>query len=627
MSNVTRQITISDFSPGIHGDYHGGVAEASKGSLPRNGAATISGTYRCASDLSGALMPLPAATVGKTDAPYQIGSGTGWYPASMPAWYVVDALVTGPLSIISDWGAASNLASQADINREGKTAVAVLYQYYAHPTGGGGVYTLQVLARLYRNWQTTPDTRDFFYENSQPAIYSAGFPRQILSGCLGEHRQASSSPITITSIYPAIHLATRGYFNHSASAVIGGGFENFTDYETRVSANYPTGLSGPYADGVLAFHPNPVTPTAFSLWINNKTTRPAYPIMTASHQGRVVSVSRQAINYASLGDYHVRDIVHYTAVNDPSEVDTTRAGFALDVGEENVSGIGVIASLSGQELLLVKHQGGAYSIQGDLANPTVNRLPFIESTYGITSMPASTPAGIVYGTRNGVFVWNGGDTAEKLSKQLDGFFWNHTTEVEYEANRGRFGWWHPWVCVPNNYLFDTRTGGWWRLADPATYGNVAYNVYGTDPSDGTLKAFPFKQTATQTTVYHTYDPAVLASSYQWRSQPLIETIENVVNLKEVRLVASPGSNTAACTVTVTVSGADGDGVAITPVNVVFTFTGDGSGNPIIKRADITSATGGMQVQHAQVTITASAVSGAAPKIHTVSLGIAERAKN
>ena len=53
-------ITIDDFSPGIHGDYHSGITGTTRGSAYlQNGAAVIRSTYRCCSDQVGALVPLP----------------------------------------------------------------------------------------------------------------------------------------------------------------------------------------------------------------------------------------------------------------------------------------------------------------------------------------------------------------------------------------------------------------------------------------------------------------------------------------------------------------------------------------------------------------------------------------
>jgi hypothetical protein len=347
---------------------------------------------------------------------------------------------------------------------------------------------------------------------------------------------------------------------------------------------------------------------------------PAFPFYGINHQGRVVVLDKSLVGFSSSAMY--RDYLTYSAVDSLATATTV-----LQYGESSQGGTGFMVSLTADQLLVVKNNGGGYIISGDIANPTVRHLPYIEPANGITSTPASSNIGLVYGTRNGVFNWAGGVTSEKLSNQIDGFFWDHTnasTTETYMGQRARFDYFHPWIAVPNNYLYDTRTKAWWRLEAPTINGSTPYNVYGVGPSSGKLYAFPYKLTATQNTLWDVYDSTILATDYAWNSQPLVESMDRVQSFQDVTIVASPGSNTSACTITVTLTGFNGTGVAVTPVAVDFQFTGDGSGSPVILRKLLAANFTAMYVT---CNIAASGGSNAAPKIHKITIGHSDRTRN
>lgn len=619
MTDQLEWVDLSDFTPGIHADYHAGLANSTKGAVLRNGAATIANTFRCCADPAGALIPLPRTTVGNTmTIPNGLGVGS-YYPAGMGGWYLTDAALSGAMSESYGWTRVGALPD--DLNKEGAISVYGLYQFMYSLTGDNLNYRQMVIGRVWRNYASTPDIKDFMWESTQGITYNANkTPGQILSGTLTPYRAnavAAGSVINFSDVYPGIAVTQRIISTHGIAAIIAGELP-LTTFDTDISANYPTssGLAG-----FILLHPKPTTPSFFSVQLYNKSSMPDFPSMSVGHQGRVVTVCRYSTNYN--GAVHMRDAIHFTAVNDPMELSTLpNTGFVTEFGEENTSGVGAIASITGNELLLVKHRDGGYLVQGDLKNPTVTRLPYIESTYGVAAMPAHTPLGVVYGSRNGIFAWRGGDQSVKLSEQLDGFFWNHSSDVKYEANRGRLAWWHPWVMVPNNFMFDTRTKGWWRLTDPADYASVPYNVYQVDPTSGTLYAFPYKVTQSQTAVFHKYDPTVLEDAYSWNSQPLIETRDRRRTFQRIRLVAASASNANTQLVTVTLTGHNEDGTAATPVTTSFQWTGNTSSRPIVLDKVISPnfIAYGVQVQ----IVAANLAGGTAPKVMSVQLGTADR---
>lgn len=138
----------------------------------------------------------------------------------------------------------------------------------------------------------------------------------------------------------------------------------------------------------------------------------------------------------------------------------------LLVAEDLIAEFGTVGVITVDQLLLIKHFGGGALLSGDLADPTVTRLPYIESTGGIICKGTNTPIGFVYGSNRGIFLWQGGDTSDHISPQLDGFFWDHTqgsTDEIYAGSRGRMAYWNRLIWVPNNYVYDADKQSWWRV--------------------------------------------------------------------------------------------------------------------------------------------------------------------
>ena len=584
-----QSVVISDFSPGIYGDYHGGITSTSSASIPRNGAATIENTYECCADSTGALVPLPARTPDPWGTQVPFGD-----PAQESATYLLDAEVQAPFT--SSVGTIPGAVGGPSVFTLWHANNPVVFAGAFDP----GNYRM---GRWWRRWESSTTVQDFAWNNVGSTPIGPG----IQPGILTFARDESAT----TNILTDMHVVTTLSGGVDSGAY--GPFEaTWTSADSMVTGAF-------YGQMVTAFPDlaNPVTND-----FDNITNAGNF-VYATGHQGRVVWIDRL---YSSFnGGFWSADQLAYTSVANQLTSGITRGVY----GEENTHQTGLIASLTADELLIIKDHGGGYLVKGDLDNPTVQRLPFLESTYGVTIKPALTPLGLVYATRNGVFLWAGGDTSKKLSEQIDGFFFRHedTTisgEV-YAGNRGRMDYWHPWVCLPNNYLYDTRNGAWWRLAAPFRNNSTPYNIYCTVPSLGQLYAFPYKITEPdQNQVWDVYDPAVLAGSYSWQSQPLIETRENYRAFQEVTIVASNGTNPNIATVTVTLTGVNHDGSEVspaTPVSVTFSIPATGSDRPVLLRKDILRNFNAMYVQ---VRIVASGNGGPAPKIHQLMIGTTDR---
>ncbi len=224
-----------------------------------------------------------------------------------------------------------------------------------------------------------------------------------------------------------------------------------------------------------------------------------------------------------------------------------------------------------------------------------------------------TPIGLVYGTRNGVFAWEGGETSQHISPQLDGFFWNHAPGVQYDGHRGRFNFWHPWVMAPSGFMFDTRHNGWWRLDNPT--GHNAYNVYAISENNR-LYAFPYQHTAVDTTLWNEASPDVFANSWSWKSQPLVESREVAFKLRDFTILAT--STDVNSTITVTVTGFDADGVEVTiPAETIA--LGAALDRPQMVHRDLGAQAAALS--YIQVRIQGGNTGGlSAPKLHSISFG-------
>lgn len=637
-------IEIADFSPGIYGDIHGGTTGALLG---KNGAATISGTYGCCVDPFGALVPLPKATTALSSQLIPSGNGSGttaFYPTGMIAAYLVDAITFGPYSTSFAWAPTVK-------NLEGQVVHACCWFFMFAPAGGSTAYRAMYLCRLYANG----GSKDILWDSSYPTTYTT--PQQISSMSVTAARQA---------VDPSLALVTANFHNAIVVAIGGdvyhGGGTAYTipadertlstwgpDMFDRLGANYTfypskvmdgvTGTGRANDNGYWLVWPNPGTTgsdrfnlrdfAGQSINLFPQTFAPlassGRPIMVLSHQGRTVCLEHRLMATGNSLASQTTFLAYSGPFTPVVGANVNQTFF----GENNSDSM-VIASLNTDELLVIRNSDGAVILRGDIDNPTVVKLRNLESTFGVAVTPINTPLGLVYGSPNGVFVYAGGEVAQKISEQLEGFFWDHknTGDQEYEANRGRFGHFHHWIAVPNNFIFDERSQSWWRLTDPADRNGIAYNCYTSDPTSGDLFAFPYKLTPAQNVICDRFTKETLNSSYTWTSQPLVETLERTQSFQEVMIVASPGLNTNPCTVSVQVSGYDGNGVALTPITVQTTFTGTGNGSPVIKRLVISSVSGGnFNAMYVQVRVTASASAGPAPKLLSLRLGHADRSRN
>lgn len=411
----------------------------------------------------------------------------------------------------------------------------------------------------------------------------------------------------------------------------------------------PSGLGKPTNEWAWHQKDEAGLPNDPNVFVSNA---PISPTLMISHQGRIVFVDELGVGsnvseefnpnaQESAAVHYTRDVLWYSDWGLPIgevwhssdfDVNAMTSYKPLLVAEDTPARIEVIGVTTADELFVVKARGGGAVIRGDLDNPTIRRLPHIESTFGVSSKGVATPLGFVYGSRTGVHVFDGGDTTRKLSRQLDGFFWNpYDPAVEgvdpVYGSYGRFAYWNDCVYVPNNYVYDTTTDSWWRIGGEEYWRTRSpqylndwypYNCYLVTPNNE-LYLIPYKHTADVTTpapVFHRCVQGYLSHIYSWQSHPLVETRGHRVSVQDVRMLVTADAPT---TIKVTLTGRDETGAQVAAPEI--TLTAAATKEPQILRADITP---NFVAEYVQVRIFVEADGGRAPKIHNLRLGIKSR---
>lgn len=325
--------------------------------------------------------------------------------------------------------------------------------------------------------------------------------------------------------------------------------------------------------------------------------------LLCTHQSRVTVAQRDGgvigpgWGTGATGKYHEAETIYFS---DPME-GSSALGELINVGPENPSSYGVLASLSASDLLGVKHRGGAYLIQGDLGFPTVRHLPGVTSTGGTECNGAGTRLGFVYGVNNGgVYVWAGADESTPLAPQLEDNFWIPPGSSTLRRYKGRFHQWKDYILAPNNWLFDMTTQGWWRLEDTSVY---EYGQFMPSMFNNVLFGARTTFSDASPVCISGWHPKEAASSYSWQSQTIPLTYSRRITLREVHLIAQ-----GVGTIVVTLSGS----ATTNDITVTFTLPAEAATHPVLLRKRLAWEGEYISVRF----VSAHTSTGAAPVIHS-----------
>ncbi len=274
------------------------------------------------------------------------------------------------------------------------------------------------------------------------------------------------------------------------------------------------------------------------------------------HQGRICLNEPISFSMGAVGGSFTDEQLSFT---DPPN--SVTLGSQQEVfSQEYPAGVGASGSISAGELFLIKRRGGGVIVSGDVANPSITRLPGVTSTgTATTNRASSTPVGLVYAVKEGgIHLWRGGDTSEKISANLDDDSFESGSQGPPRSDTLGLtnqpvvstASWGEWILATNNWLYDTTAGGWWKLED--TTENCMYfsQSFSGQFMFGALGKF----TQTSTTAYFAWDRSKAATNYSWQSHPIPSSIDRLIEVREMVLVAQAP---AGGTVTVTLTAFDG----------------------------------------------------------------------
>lgn len=497
-SSSVSPIAFKDFSPGI--------SDLPGVSYPPE-AATRSNTYRCIANQSGALVPLPRRTT-PFAAPYVASGPT--IPMAINGLYVT------PIPLLP-----TVLPFQPDSYPEHELLVGV--EWIDGGNRGQNLYRV-------RRYESPGDTYDLIrshvpFADPAPTLTPNGMGFGTTRSNRADHYQPGC-PIVVC-------MWTYGF-----------------------NQNY-----------LVAF-PDDAAPGSTGLYTIFQNT--TFLLNMACHQGRTVAQQATAYGHGSNTMTFMGENLLWSRVNDANSANwiTNRRYVTDDVAAqndpalvgtvippqvfvpENPSGLAFMSPMSANELFAVKTRGG-FIATGDLDNPTVISYPMVTGSE-LSHTPVTTEIGVVYGNRSsGVWAWAHGDTSNLLSPRMIPDFWVISPGYDLDEFGGvayQFARCDNWILTPNNFLFDTQLKSWWRLEDE-TLARFRYMtclshfIYGSEsfykgPNSHPISFWKREEKAT---------------SYSWQSQPIWESVADIVNVDTIELTAQGRG-----TITLTMTALDGD---------------------------------------------------------------------
>jgi hypothetical protein len=295
----------------------------------------------------------------------------------------------------------------------------------------------------------------------------------------------------------------------------------------------------------------------------------ASPVYMMCHQNRAVAWVLATIgDGAGVVKLH-SDILYWTNPNDLTTLDTELASNYANVLAyvEMAKGVEFATRMTADQLFIMKRAGGALVIQGDLNAFTAIPKVAVQSS-GFSLCPGTfSPLGIVYPVASGsMYVWEGGDTSRDIAPWMTADFWRPTpaSPANTEArSTDQWGYshcqvasWQDWILTPNNFLFDTGKGGWWRLYE-TTSGSGASTVHtdmrrwAVDWSGRWCWGAPSGYSEATDTVLYEFDRAQPRESWSWQSHPQAATLVKQVSVNEITLWVDAQNTVSTVTVTVT----------------------------------------------------------------------------
>lgn len=594
---VTDTIVLSDFTSGITSDFHSTYVVATPQASQQDGFAQKTRTWGCYGPPGGGLVPLPKAVERRTEDDLTVFSAD-FDDMTLKCMHLAGVYLVSPVrAAIDDFSVPYTEDLPPD-------QIFAIYQWFEDGASPGDYVLKQIL------WQSSEFASGFtstLHAETYPDTTYDLSQLKFAYGDLDLTTNNDTDPLEKGTPYLIASFA-----DHNATSWTGS-TKSFPDFN---GARDVDGVGGIASFGGMKM---------------------------ICHQGRVVWLSLASWStaldgkfngegFGTLGALPIDEALQFTAVNDFTEV---TAG-ALAIIPENQSGYGTFASINASELLAIKQRGGGAVIKGSLDRPTVVRLPGLPSTLGASNKGVNTEKGFVYGTRTGVWLYAGGDGADLLSPQLEGWFWEPEgpyalTRTRDGAPLGQFAYVHPFLYAPNGWVMDFRTGGWFRLFPGVAEEEGIVNAGGTPVtrwaramhfvSSVSGQVYGFESTVVPTDedseivdsllLWTKFDSEKAADEYYWTSQPLARSRNRFLDFRQVTILAE-GSGSIDITLT---------GAEVNPVTV--SFDGFDSSKPTAYTLPVKMRAHDVIVEIHATASSPSASSPGAPRLYRLSLGFRE----
>lgn len=373
--------------------------------------------------------------------------------------------------------------------------------------------------------------------------------------------------------------------------------------------------------GHLYAYPPVTDPTSYSVQDLIDPTTSGVTGQVVTYNSRVQVLSGVGYAWPIPGGISTNENINYT---DPFGSDAY-GNQQVILAAEQPWGYGAWGSVSVGELILIKKSGGGVVMNGDISAPnSVIPLPGIESTGDFVGKADASSIGLVYCSQNrGAWLWNGGNTSQKISSQIQDNFYDASSTVIQSNNYGFCAsHWQDWVLFSNNWLFDPDTGAWWILWPTTNNGNskvigytfwwwqqgrLGYQVYAAPLKLGVTGDF-------STNWYARFNSETAAGHYSWTSLPM-HVVPNATRVVDVTQVI------------VRCSSPDGTGGTVTANIGDWSATTDGviGSNPTTFRFN--AGNGCLGLSDITLNLTSeTATDGSAPIIDSVDIGFSTRAR-
>lgn len=386
---------------------------------------------------------------------------------------------------------------------------------------------------------------------------------------------------------------------------------------------FPTAVSSDSsgAGGHLWLYPELLDPTSF--------TAQDLIVSGSSITGQVVTYGNRIIclvgidyDWPTGGGINVNENFNYTDPPESSNYGDQQTIFAV----EEPWGYGAWGTMSVGELLLIKKYGGAVILNGDINVPSsVIPIPGVQPTGDIVGRGASTPFGFIYCSQNqGAWLWNGGNTSQKISQAMDDNFFDMETNVIESNNYGFFvEHWQKWLMFSGNVWYDTDTGAFWNVYPKmgTTIGTLSGRDmwwYSLTRNANQILAAPLVLHDDTDNVWMTLDNTTPSECYQWQSLPIhvVTNAERVLDIRQIIVRCSDPANTGLAEITVSLP------------NGSFSDTSNSTDNPIGVDPTILRFNVGMGAQGLQdivVNVLAENTGAGAPIIESIDVEYKVRA--